>query len=454
MDLWTRWARQPQNLFFRRALFQVHLWVGIAVSLYIGAICLSAACSCIATSSTQVQSAPLFVSPSGPRLSDGEVESAAKRAHPGFEIANAFPGKEPNQAVEIHLENKNRRRQRLFDPYTGADLGNAVPLGFRATSWLLDLHDNLLFGRVGRRANAVGAGLVLVLAVTGAVIWWPGIKSWRRSLWVTFKRRQRFTWRLHSALGFWFFGFVVMWGVSGLYLAYPQPFSDAVERLEEYQSTYRAGERILYWLGYSHFGRFGNRIPGCGPACDKTMKVVWAAFGVMPVAMLVTGVLMWWNRKFSSSSTRQARADLRTSHTPQVARPDRGGACMRRERGQLALERRALARRTLRGFARAHQHFELRGARFARILEQRHYATSSTACTRTLPSASATIRVELRPAAALDLLDGHCRGHRAGAVCADASSSRMSQRSTGSVRRAESRSSRARAGSRPRSYAS
>ena len=162
-------------------------------------------------------------------------------------------------------------------------------LGFRATSWLLDLHDNLLFGRPGRRANAFGAGLVLVLAATGLVVWWPGIKSWRRSLWVSFGRRQRFTWRLHSALGFWFLGFVVMWGVSGLYLSYPQPFSDSVERLEAYQSSYRTGERILYWLGYSHFGRFGNRIPGCGPACDKTMKMVWAVFGVMPVAMLVTG---------------------------------------------------------------------------------------------------------------------------------------------------------------------
>ena len=124
---------------------------------------------------------------------------------------------------------------------------------------------------------------MLVLAATGAVIWWPGIKSWRRSLTVTFKRRQRFTWRLHSALGFWFFAFVVMWGVSGLYLSYPQPFSDAVERLEAYHGTYRTGERILYWLGYSHFGRFGNRIPGCGPSCDKTLKIVWAVFGLMPL---------------------------------------------------------------------------------------------------------------------------------------------------------------------------
>ena len=30
-----QWARQPQNVWLRRALFQVHLWTGLAIGLYI-----------------------------------------------------------------------------------------------------------------------------------------------------------------------------------------------------------------------------------------------------------------------------------------------------------------------------------------------------------------------------------------------------------------------------------
>ena len=33
--MWTQWVRQPQTLWIRRALFQVHLWAGLAIGLYI-----------------------------------------------------------------------------------------------------------------------------------------------------------------------------------------------------------------------------------------------------------------------------------------------------------------------------------------------------------------------------------------------------------------------------------
>ena len=32
---WQRWVRQPQKVWLRRALFQVHLWAGIGLGLYV-----------------------------------------------------------------------------------------------------------------------------------------------------------------------------------------------------------------------------------------------------------------------------------------------------------------------------------------------------------------------------------------------------------------------------------
>jgi uncharacterized iron-regulated membrane protein len=240
MSYRTSWIRQPQTVRVRKAIFQVHLWTGLALGLYIAALCLSG-------------------------------------------------------SVLVY-------RNELYTAFAPTD-DNPLPLGFRVTAWLLDFHDNLLGGDVGRRTNAFGAGLVILLGVTGLVIWWPGILRWKRSLVIDVRANWRqFTWSLHSALGIWFAAFIVMWGITGLYLSYPAPFNATVEYLQPWDESIagdRLGDRVLYWLGYAHFGRFGGRIPGCarGGICHEVFQAIWALAGLVPVAMAVTGALMWWNRR-------------------------------------------------------------------------------------------------------------------------------------------------------------
>ena len=41
MIAWQRWLRRPKSLWFRKALFQVHLWTGIALGLYVFVISVS-----------------------------------------------------------------------------------------------------------------------------------------------------------------------------------------------------------------------------------------------------------------------------------------------------------------------------------------------------------------------------------------------------------------------------
>jgi uncharacterized iron-regulated membrane protein len=134
---------------------------------------------------------PVFVAVSGHRMSADELKEAARRAYPAYQVTQVWEGKSAEQAVQVGLEGGNQKKQRLFDPYTGKDLGDSVPAGFRFTSWLLDLHDNLLYGEIGRRVNGIGALFVTLLSVTGAIIWWPGTRSWRRSLTVDFRANWR-----------------------------------------------------------------------------------------------------------------------------------------------------------------------------------------------------------------------------------------------------------------------
>jgi uncharacterized iron-regulated membrane protein len=237
--LWTRWVRQPQKIWLRRAIFQVHLWSGIAIGLYI-----------------------LMISVTG--------------------------------SVVVY-------RNELYRA-AAPQPRESVPIGFRLVSGLLDLHDNLLAGETGRKVNGVGALAVLALAATGLVIWWPGIKTWRRSL--TLHRGvgwQRTMWHLHSMIGFWSLGFTVVFGLSGAYLAFPEAFQDLADWLEPVTAANegaRISDQVIYWLAYLHFGRInGIGIPCGGPGlCDQTTKAVWAVFGLAPAAMFVTGAIMWWNR--------------------------------------------------------------------------------------------------------------------------------------------------------------
>jgi uncharacterized iron-regulated membrane protein len=305
---WQRWVRQPKSIWFRRALFQVHLWSGIAAGLYI--LMMSVTGSVLVYSNelyTAATPEPILSKSSGPRLTDDQLAEAARHLYSGYQVAKIGRALNPDQAVDVWLRRGDETRQRLFDPRSGRDLGDSVPTGIRLVSKLIDLHDNLLRGPTGREVNGVGALALLVLALTGLVIWWPGVKTWRRSL--TVHRGlgwKRLTWHLHSMIGFWSLGFMLVFGVSGAYLSFPQPFQDLADRLEPSTAAnagLRIGDQAIYWLAFLHFGRInGIGIPCSGPGlCDQTTKAVWAIFGLAPTAMFVTGAIMWWNRVLRAS---------------------------------------------------------------------------------------------------------------------------------------------------------
>jgi uncharacterized iron-regulated membrane protein len=303
MTIWTRWVRQPQALWLRRALFQVHLWTGVGIGLYI--IFISLTGSVLVYRNELFKAAtpdPIIVSGMGPRLTDDQLKDAAARAYPAYQVTSVTRARNPNQAVDLWLKRGDDLQQRLFDPYTGHDLGPSVPWGIWFVSKLIDLHDNLLGGKTGRSVNGIGALVLFVLALTGVVIWWPGIKTWRRSL--TLHRRvgwKRFTWDLHSMMGFWSVPFLLLFGATGLYLCYPEFFQDLADTVQP-STDANAGRRLVdqvtYWLAYLHFGRLGGRgISWCGRGlCDSTTKFIWAVFGLVPAAMFVTGAVMWWSR--------------------------------------------------------------------------------------------------------------------------------------------------------------
>lgn len=241
-SFWQRWFRQPQTVWLRRALLQVHLWTGIGLGLYIGFISV--------TGSVLVYRNELYVAAT---------------------------------------------------PDAGVPQGT-VTTGFWMVSRLIELHDDLLAGPTGRRVNGIGALGVLLVALTGAVIWWPGVARWRRSLTLRLGVPwRRLAWDLHSAIGVWSLAFVLVFGLSGVYLCFPeevQAAADALPFQPHLEPGLRTVDQALSWLAYLHFGRInGIGIPCGGPGlCDQVTKAVWATFGLAPAVLFVTGTTMWWHR--------------------------------------------------------------------------------------------------------------------------------------------------------------
>ncbi|HWE52610.1 MAG TPA: PepSY-associated TM helix domain-containing protein, partial [Bryobacteraceae bacterium] len=238
MTFGQRWIRQPQTIWLRKAIFQIHLWSGIGFGLYV--LMASVTGSVLVYSNELFRAAtrdPIVVATPGPRLgtrlSDEQLKAAAMSAYPGYKAVTLSHERNPNQAVTISLKAGSRAKSRLFNPYTGADLGNSVPWGIWLVSRTMELHDDLLAGPTGREVNGTGALLLLLLGFSGIVVWWPGIKAWRRNL--TAHRKtgwRRFIWELHGMIGFWSLGFLVVFGVSGAYLGDPQPFQDLADRIQ------------------------------------------------------------------------------------------------------------------------------------------------------------------------------------------------------------------------------
>jgi uncharacterized iron-regulated membrane protein len=291
MTLLEKWKRRPQMVWLRKALFQIHLWTGIGLGLYILLMSVSGSAVVFRRElGRELGREPRVVPGTATRLSEDELKQAARHAYPGYDVTRIFLRKNPDQAAEVWLERPGRKIQRLFNPYTGADLGDPLSWGFRALLWLVDLHDNLLLAQTGRVMNAAGGIFTLLVAFTGLIIWWPGIDTWRRSLSFRWKSNPKgINWTLHSALGFWTCAFLIMWAVSGIYLSIPKTFNAAVDFFEPAYPPgreMRKGDLVLYWLTQAHFGRFD----GIG------VKILWTILGLAPAVLFVTGTVMWWKR--------------------------------------------------------------------------------------------------------------------------------------------------------------
>ncbi len=326
------WLKRPQNTWIRKAVFQVHLWAGLSLGLYIAVACVSGSAIVFRNDVYDVLVTKLKVVATGPLLSEQELGQVLQRTHPGYTMRSVRPGRDGYEASEVALARGGGEMERLVNPYTGEDRGPAISGWFRLFRWWSDLHGNLFLGSGGMTANAIGGALTAALCLTGMVIWWPGVSQWRRGLVI---RRgvgwKRLTWDLHGMVGFWTFALLFMWGLTGFYFVFPQPFRATIDyftpvnppRLPQAQNAPRAsqgpvtltvprrrrpltlGGKILRDFSLAHYGNF----------LGWKVKALWVLLGLSPVVLYFSALVMWWNRVVWPAIRRGRVRNLRSDQT-------------------------------------------------------------------------------------------------------------------------------------------
>lgn len=291
----------------RRVLVKLHRWIGVVLFAYVMMICLTGSFLVYRPELLRMtEPTPTEVAVGAKLLSDEDLLKAAERTFPDETAVQVWRGTKPNHAVEVDLEQGEERRNYLFDPYTGEPVGPTLPLSFRAITFTLDLHKELVGAETGRFVNGMlGLGLAF-LGLTGVLLWKPRKKA----------ERAGSLRRLHMTTGIVVAVFVVMWGVTGFHLAYP-PVGEAIiewfEPFDELNPVERTGDTVSYWMSYLHFGRLGGYVPGCErrDPCDNVIKVTWMLIALAPVFLAGSGFWLWLRG-------RRVRARVRDAAAPTV----------------------------------------------------------------------------------------------------------------------------------------
>ena len=250
----------PQRVWWRKAIFQIHLWVGIVLALYVIVISISGSVLVfedeIAGDTPRTLSHALGAKP----LSWEGMVAAAQKLHPDYSVTRIEDGSSRGEAISIFLGNRSDpgdRRAASFDPFTGrllVDRENNFGKYHRILNFIEDLHIELVSGRrIGRPVNGACAAFLLLLCATGIVIWWPGLRRWKQALGVKWSAGwKRVNFDCHSAVGFWTLLMISVWAITGVYFGYAQPVRSALATIIPFaasapapKTTWKPGDPTL-----------------------------------------------------------------------------------------------------------------------------------------------------------------------------------------------------------------
>jgi len=228
-------VHSPRKLFLRRAVFQIHLWTGILMSLYIVIIALTGAILVFEDEFTSI-TLPANLKPLDPShlASIPEVMQKFQGGYPGARVTEIDTPWPTIPAYRLHAVSATGLEFNLVaDPVTASLYGQP----YSWVNWVHDLHVYLLLGSAhGEQVNGFGAAILLLLSITGLLLWWQGLRNWSSALFINLRCNwRRVNFDAHHAIGIWTLAIVVWWSISGIYFGWYKQFVSVVNAISPLQ---------------------------------------------------------------------------------------------------------------------------------------------------------------------------------------------------------------------------
>jgi uncharacterized iron-regulated membrane protein len=345
------------KLTWRRRWFQIHKWIGLILAILIVPLSLSGAALVWHDQLDRIVNPARYAVSDDTLLAPDAYAAAARRAlKPGERIAQlTLP--EDGGPVIVAAQSATARAARpvrtmvYLDPPTARVLQVAASnAGF--VRFLHVLHGSLQVPGVGRQIVGWIGVAMLLSSVTGLWLWWPTMGRWTRGL--RWRRHRNTDTNLHHLMGFWIALPLFVLSLTGVWISFPgvfggrggpqrgpdraalmraaplempaQPLAVVVARAQAVRP--HAVVRSVAWpsdltpdwtvtladgasVKVADDGGVAVAAPARGPGGTarlmrrlhdgEGMGIVWQLViflgGVLPAALAVTGVIMWWRAR-------------------------------------------------------------------------------------------------------------------------------------------------------------
>jgi len=166
------------------------------------------------------------VAPERLALPLAQITKRLEADHPGSKVVGFSLPQRDDRALGVNLAGKGGAFSLSVNPYTGETLGNLATAN-KFCGQVHQFHTRLLLAQTGQWITGVGAIILIVLAISGMVLWWP-FQVFRVRL---SKSGRRVNWDLHAALGFYSSLFMLLFGITGAVIHWEEPARDGVNWL-------------------------------------------------------------------------------------------------------------------------------------------------------------------------------------------------------------------------------
>ena len=262
---------------------QLHIWFSIPLGIVISMTCFTGAILVFEKEITRtLQREYHFVEPTGTAIPLEELQRIVEETLPeGKTIERIDIDEDPTRSYGFKL---GKRETLYVNQYTGDILGTPErPKFFTVTlrlhRWLMDPPTERGKQSVGKMVVGISTLAMVVILITGCVLWWPKtLKMWRnRSLIALRKGWHRLFYDLHVSAGAYAVILLLIMALTGLVWSFGW-----------YRDGFYAlfGEDARTWLRALHTGTIGGLFT----------KVLWFIAALIGGTLPLTGYYLWIKR--------------------------------------------------------------------------------------------------------------------------------------------------------------